>query len=36
MAYGSGRDALVRAAIEIAAEKGIQGLPTGRLRPVQV
>lgn len=26
MAYGSGRDALVRAAIEIVAEKGIQGL----------
>ncbi|MGJ0383866.1 TetR/AcrR family transcriptional regulator [Paenarthrobacter nicotinovorans] len=26
MAYGAGRDALVRAAIEIVAEKGIQGL----------
>lgn len=26
MAYGSGRDALVRAAIEIVAEKGMQGL----------
>ena len=26
MGYGSGRDALVRAAIEIVAEKGVQGL----------